>query len=1758
MENQELNTNVTQTPVPPAPTLLNQAAMQEYLHEKKKKRNLILGGVVVALVMGLVGFAAYTNPTLFRAAITEVSVPGTTADKLYIPNYSAAPGDAGNIAIKAKNNLAELDGFTFVLTYNPTNALVFGANPIVFDNETLFQNAGFQMATVSEPGKLVTTIVLNEKLTADTRAQIDCADYATQSTCESYMCTWGVPTAGVCQGSSTLPISINPNLEDTHPILFKLATTINPALAVGQTITLGSTDLAVLDGTTIVPVGNMATGNISFSTSATNELKVLNAEATNKNRVVVSFNDYLSDIQTTAQYSLTPPLGITSVESGTFYGLDQKSVVLTTADQAPGTEYALTVASAVTGNTQGGVNDAFNHALFYGFGEAGGTLSDFTMKSAKVTDYTNVEITFSEAVSSGSVTKEDFTITNLDAVEVLTVTNVTGVTADKVTLTVDKPLLARNTYEIKAILPSAITSNAGGKTLGIDRVAFTGSANGPKILSATVIKNANITPTYSAQFSFDQAIQVPAAGPLGSLYLADGTLIDTITENDVDYDPVISGQTILLTNDVFNDPSKVFIFDITSPTWVKNTAGVATDEAYKSIYFYGFGFSAGVNSIGGVTVTRKDVIQVNAGNLNLSTVSAANVSVHYVDGTMQTLASPTQISSVSVVSGKLQIVFAAPLAPNHSYILRIANGAATLDAKRFTVDKTLSMVSAQAVASNQVRVTFSENIDERNVTAADFMIDGVAATAFTLENDYLHALLTSSTALTAGTVHTVTANSDIYSYTGKALGKKQAYFEGFRTLSAASTVKLSSAEAVSGTSVRLTFSGALNASTVTPVNIDLIRFIGPLDPDQRQLLTVSSITPVNANTFDLATVSQMPGVNYFVVFKGVTDATNLPLGNTKVLDFFGFQLPQPSLAGIVPSVITNDSDKLVVLNGTNFNSVASVKVGNTSVTLSEKTTSSMTISIPAAFVTGVYDITLVDNTQTSYPFNDVLIVNTAVQPLTVVSGKSTSVPVNVPNDGTTEITLWVLVEDPIDLASVSSVSVDLSQIGGASTAQMTKDTGTQPLNGQWYTFKVKVPATVATKSEAYLLPVQAKKGSTVANGTVSIKVTGDVYQSVAPTIDQVYVSPLSVPPDGKTEVKISAQVTDLDGADTISSVVANMGTLGVGFVNLKPLEIGGEAQELTTRFFESDTFTIPTTTALGPYQISVTASDKTGDQDVEQIALTVSNTLTGPKINSTKSYVTPFKSIPNDGKTPFAIYAFVEDPDGVSDITSVTGDFGALGLAPKSLLKDPETPEDAKAAWYSVSGLTIPTTAPYGTHDIEITAVDKSGGTANLIIKIEATFKDVNGSAPRIVEDKGYTTPAVAVNDGTTPVTLYAFVQDDDDDLESVVVNLSKIGQVGKANPTDFGAPAATVPTQAACPTNSNVLVCMNPSVREGDEGQWYILPGVTVSSTTSPSSAPYEIDVIATDKGSKTTYGKLSVYVNDGKSFENDSKPPRLTAAVPTAATKIEVLFNEELSATSVSANGSNFTVADSNDITKILAVTAATINSAGNVVTLTTAPQEAGKTYVLTANTSIRDAVGVPLVTGSGSKTSFTGFKASGKVPILEYVTATGVDQVELEFRDPLQPSSVKTLGDVGIQVFESESGKALPVKSISFGDSAKKLLVTTDFMKSNFGYRIQVNDVASFDGKSSEAGLSQSFKGYNLQAAQHAAAAGSADLNGDGNVDFIDFTIFSSFYGTSYINPTSSGTDSESVTTGQPIPDNPDALVPITSDPEGGVTE
>ncbi len=1712
----------------------------------KNRWNKYLMGIGVALMTIITTYLVHTNPALNMAALTDAGTPAG-ATELYIPNYTAGVGETGQIEVTSDGPIASFDSITFSLKYSPVNALIFQNNPIVFASGNKFQSAAFQMTAAPEEGKLIVTIISDA---ATTMAQND--------------------------------------------VLFTLNTEINSALPVGQVIDVTFEDLALLNGSDPVTTDAMPASTITVQTL--DQLKALSAEAIDSTHIAVEFNDYLSNLGALVDYDVCETglfnsgtsacnpgkdLAVSLIESGINYGYSQKYAVLTTAAQTAGLEYVVTMvptASTITSNQLGQVNSAYSNVPFYGFGSGANVLSDFGMSSATVSGYNTIAVTFTDAVDAASVTKADFAVSGG-----VVVTDVVSVSGTTVTLSTDIPLLKDNTYLLNATpAPNAILRDSDGASLGVDRVSFAGAKNGPRLISANV---TDVSGTYRLQLTFDENIQFPspivAGNPVGNLYTtADGDLGTLINDGSSGtYSQSISGATLTIENAVFNNASANFTYAVSAPGWLTNSLGVSIDDTYKSISFWGLGHNNSTNSVGTVVVNKKDSITVPQGSLDFSTVALSEVTVLYDDGT-----SPLNSQAVQAIddsSGDLIVTTSLPLNPDRHYTVRIDDGATnTVAAKDFVVTRELSVTSAVPISTTQVRVNFSESIDERDVDVTDFTIGGIALASMTIDPGYESAVLTTTGGVNtfdAASIYLVTIGTpaDVYSYAGDYVLKNSVYFTGYGTQTATSPIVLSSIEVIDAETLRMNFSGALDETTFTPVNHDIFRVSNPLNPAAagRTDLVVTGVTKIDNDTYELKTAIQSAAQNYFAIFSGVKDSNGLRIGNGKVHNFLGFQLPVAAINLLTPSSITNDLETNVVISGTNLDIVQEVRVGTETVTIGTQTATSLTFSVPAAFTAGLYDVTLIDQADNLLSFSNALLVNLPAQVLTVQSAESKAVPYNVPNDGETITKLWVLVEDPIGLSSVSSVVVNLSQIGGPSTVEMVKDSGTQPQFSQWYTYETTVPATVQTQDAPYLLPVEVRKGSEVFTGTAGIRVSKDVVKSVPPVIDQVYISPISVSPDGETPVKISAQITDQDGADTINSVVADLGVLGIGFKHLTAISEMTEGTELETQFFESEEFTVPDTTDAGTYTITLVASDITGEQVTGTLELVVSTSVSGPKIDSDVSYISPRLSIPRDGKTTFDINAFVSDKDGIADIQSVTANFSTIGLPPIALKKDAEASTEGEAAWYLATGLTIPTTAPLNIHNIEIIAIDSNGDKDNLILQIEVTHKDTLGDPPRVVEDRAYTTPRVSINDGETPITLYTFIQDSDDDIVSVIANLGEVGQVGTETNGVLGGGETAAPSDGNCPTGSNVLVCMNPSVKEGVNGQWFILPNVMISALTAPSPNPYQVEIIVTDAGGKTTSGVIPVYVGTGDSISDQQELPTALGAITTSETTIEVPFNKEISANSVASSGKGFTISSESNIKERLPIVGATINPAGTVVTLSTFNQVPGKRYVLSVTKDIKDIVGRGVIEGAANRFNFTGFQALNKAPVMEYIQAADFNIVELEFRNNLKPSSVRTglsqtdgSDQFGISIYESENtSERLDVLGVTLLSPGNVIQIKTGPQKAEQKYRLNIEGLESYDGTKLPSSLNKGFKGYNLSVAQHKAAANFADLNSDGRVDFTDFTIFSSVYGTTYFGEGENVADAVANASaqaaaaadqaGQPLEADPNATVPITSVPAGG---
>ncbi|MDI6782925.1 MAG: FlgD immunoglobulin-like domain containing protein [bacterium] len=151
---------------------------------------------------------------------------------------------------------------------------------------------------------------------------------------------------------------------------------------------------------------------------------------------------------------------------------------------------------------------------------------------------------------------------------------------------------------------------------------------------------------------------------------------------------------------------------------------------------------------------------------------------------------------------------------------------------------------------------------------------------------------------------------------------------------------------------------------------------------------------------------------------------------------------------------------------------------------------------------------------------------------------TTANPGTIPADGATSSQLTVYVSDPDGFTDVTTVRVNLSQIGGSATQTMTRIGG----SGIDATYQTTVVAAVSSKAGNLLLPVYAyDSGGNVATENVNLTVTSGAISGKV----TIYGSTVAVPGATVTATGGSGPYTAISGSDGSYLMVAGIGTYTV-------------------------------------------------------------------------------------------------------------------------------------------------------------------------------------------------------------------------------------------------------------------------------------------------------------------------------------------------------------------------------------------------------------------------------------------------------------------------------------------------------------------------------------------------------------------------------------------------------------------------------------
>ena len=196
-----------------------------------------------------------------------------------------------------------------------------------------------------------------------------------------------------------------------------------------------------------------------------------------------------------------------------------------------------------------------------------------------------------------------------------------------------------------------------------------------------------------------------------------------------------------------------------------------------------------------------------------------------------------------------------------------------------------------------------------------------------------------------------------------------------------------------------------------------------------------------------------------------------------------------------------------------------------------------------------------------------------------------------------------------------------------------------------------------------------------------------------------------------------------------------------------------------------------------------------------------------------------------------------------------------------------------------------------------------------------------------------------------------------------------------------------------------------------------------------------------------------------------------------------VRVVFNEAVSLPGTKPENS-FTI--KNDATQsALEVKAASLDpndSEGKTVMLSTGIQKAGATYVLTAQITIKDLAGNPVVSGTSDTAVFTGSDlnpnamintqqgqtqspaAASAGPTITDVKALDATHVQITFSKSVKIG--KTPADQFVMTEEQNTENVLNVSKAEISVNGKVVTLTTDPQK-NMGYNLIVLDLKGTDG-------------------------------------------------------------------------------------------
>jgi len=560
----------------------------------------------------------------------------------------------------------------------------------------------------------------------------------------------------------------------------------------------------------------------------------------------------------------------------------------------------------------------------------------------------------------------------------------------------------------------------------------------------------------------------------------------------------------------------------------------------------------------------------------------------------------------------------------------------------------------------------------------------------------------------------------------------------------------------------------------------------------------------------------------------------------------------------------------------------------------------------------------------------------------------------------------------------------------------------------------------------------------------------------------------------------------------------------------------------TRGIFVSSDVQIPTTIVSGVFSLIVQVEDKQGNRVQQNIQLTV-----GPQgsLGGSPPIFRDIRFVPSTAAPGEDVSLFVEvrDANGTDTVT-VFADFTELR---KSVEELDDLINFTSGAFegqntFSFDGLTLPDDLSLGVYDIPITVIDDTNNivVSSARLRVERTGLD-EGQAPQIDIARSFQVPRVFTNDESQEGELQILVHDPDSDVLTVITNF---GSIGRANGASIRDDVGDV--ELLC-NESRAVVCMKPAVLEGLGSRWFVLDDITIPITTIPSTDPYPIELIAIDAKGHTDRATFMVQIGDLDTTNVLRVPPEFLTIVPVDDDELELVVSAPLKTSSVDRGGSQLKIQPTLDAFAEIAVNRVSWDTTARYLYIQNDPLTPGETYTFSINTSVEqpltDIYGNRFSSDKGGILIFQAAQLTGEAPAIESVNIVDPTHIDVLFTAQVIPSSVHPdLLSSRASLVSTVTGDSRAVRGGILINKARTLRLTVEKLREGDRYRLRITDVLA-PGliPAPSPGVEKIFIAVfpRGDASLGPLILPTADLNRDGAIDFTDFSLFSSVYGTEY---------------------------------------